>query len=125
MMPNMLRKVEDLEVFRLSHSLVLNVYKLTENFPQEERFGLISQMRRSAYSIPMNIIEGSNRLDTKDYRRFVGIAKGSAGEISYQILLAKDLGYVSDEIYSEMREKYEIVIKMLSSLAKSLGKKAQ
>jgi four helix bundle protein len=125
MMPNMVRKVEDLEVFKLSHSLVLNVYKLTENFPQEERFGLISQMRRSAYSIPMNIIEGSNRLDTKDYRRFVGIAKGSAGEISYQILLAKDLGYVSQEIYSEMREKYEIVIKMLSSLAKSLGKKAQ
>jgi four helix bundle protein len=118
-------KVEDLEVFRLSHSLVLNVYKLTENFPREERFGLISQMRRSAYSIPMNIIEGSNRLDTKDYRRFVGIAKGSAGEISYQILLAKDLGYVSEEIYSEMREKYEIVIKMLSNLAKSLGKKAQ
>lgn len=118
-------RVEDLEVFKLSHSLVLNVYKLTENFPQEERFGLISQMRRSAYSIPMNIIEGSNRLDTKDYRRFVGIAKGSAGEISYQILLAKDLGYVSEEIYSEMREKYEIVIKMLSSLAKSFGKKTQ
>jgi four helix bundle protein len=118
-------KVEDLEVFRLSHSLVLNVYKLTEKFPQEERFGLISQMRRSAYSIPMNIIEGSNRLDTKDYRRFVGIAKGSAGEISYQILLAKDLGYVSEEIYSEMREKYEIVIKMLSNLAKSFCKKAQ
>ena len=118
MMPNMVRKVEDLEVFKLSHSLVLNVYKLTENFSQEERFGLISQMRRSAYSIPMNIIEGSNRLDTKDYRRFVGIAKGSAGEISYQILLAKDLGYVSEEIYSEMRGKYEIVIKMLSNLAK-------
>ena len=118
-------RVEDLEVFKLSHSLVLNVYKLTENFPQEERFGLISQMRRSSYSIPMNIIEGSNRLDTRDYRRFVGIAKGSAGEISYQILLAKDLGYVSEKIYSEMREKYEIVIKMLSSLAKSLGKKTQ
>ena len=71
-------------------------------------------MRRSAYSIPMNLIEGSNRLNTKEYRRFVGIAKGS-GEISYPILLAKDLGYVSEEIHSEMKEKYEIVIKMLSS----------
>ncbi len=119
----MIRRVEDLDVSKLSHSLVLNVYKLTENFPQEERFGLISQMRRSAYSIPMNIIEGSNRLNTKEYRRFVGIAKGSAGEISYQILLAKDLGYVSEEIYSKMKEKYEIVIRMLSNLAKSLGKK--
>jgi four helix bundle protein len=82
-------------------------------------------MRRSAYSIPMNLIEGSNRLNTKEYRRFVGIAKGSAGEISYPILLAKDLGYVSEEIHSEMKEKYEIVIKMLSNSAKSLGKKDQ
>lgn len=121
----MVKDVKDLEVFKLAHSLVLDIYKLTENFPQEERFGLISQMRRSAYSIPMNLIEGSNRLNTKEYRHFVGIAKGSAGEISYQILLTKDLGYVSEEIYSEMKEKYVIVIKMLSSLAKSLGKKNQ
>jgi four helix bundle protein len=73
----------------------------------------------------MNLIEGSNRLNTKEYRRFVGIARGSAGEISYQILLARDLGYVSDEIYSEFRNRYEIVIKMLTNLAKSLNKKAQ
>ncbi len=119
----MIKNVEDLEVFKLSHSLVLRIYKLTESFPQEERFGLIPQMRRSAYSIPMNLIEGSNRLNTKEYRRFVGIGKGSAGEISYQIRLAKDLGYVSEEIYSDLKEKYEIVIKMLSNLAKSLAKK--
>jgi four helix bundle protein len=119
----MVKDVKDLEVFKSAHSLVLDIYKLTENFPQEERFGLIPQMRRSAYSIPMNLIEGSNRLTTKEYRRFVGIAKGSAGEISYQILLAKDLEYVSDGIYSELKDKYEIVIKMLSNLAKSLAKK--
>jgi len=120
-----MKKVEDLDLFRLSHSLVLSIFELTKTFLEEERFGLISQMRRSAYSIPMNLIEGSNRLNTKEYRRFVGIAKGSAGEISYQILLAKDLGYVSKKIYSEIKEKYEIVIKMLSNLAKSLGKKNQ
>jgi four helix bundle protein len=120
-----IKRVEELEVFKLSHSLVLNVYKLTENFPPEERFGLIQQMRRSAYSIPMNLIEGSNRLSTKEYRRFVGIAKGSAGEISYQVMLAKDLGYVPEEVYSELKNKYEIVIKMLSNLAKSLAKKDQ
>jgi four helix bundle protein len=120
-----IKRVEELEVFKLSHSLVLNVYKLTENFPPEERFGLIQQMRRSAYSIPMNLIEGSNRLSTKEYRRFVGIAKGSAGEISYQVILAKDLGYVPEEVYSELKNKYEIVIKMLSNLAKSLAKKDQ
>ncbi len=121
----MVKKVEELEVFKLSHSLVLDIYKLTENFPQEERFSLIPQMRRSAYSIPMNLIEGSNRLNTKEYRRFVGIAKSSAGEISYQILLAKDLGYISEEIYSRLKENYEIVIRMLSNLAKSLTKKTQ
>jgi four helix bundle protein len=103
----MIRNVEDLEVFKLSHSLVLRIYKLTENFPQEERFGLIPQTRRSAYSIPMNLLEGSNRLNTKEYRRFVGIAKGSAGEISYQIRLAKDLGYVSEEIYSDLSDLKE------------------
>lgn len=120
----MIKDVKELEVFKLAHSLVLDIYKLTENFPQEEKFGLINQMRRSAYSIPMNLIEGSNRLSTKEYRRFVGIAKGSTGEISYQILLAKDLGYVSEEICLELENKYKIVIKMLSNLAKSLVKKA-
>ena len=121
----MVKDVKELEVFKLAHSLVLNVYKLTENFPQEERFGLTPQLRRSAYSIPMNLIEGSNRLNSKEYRRFVGIAKGSAGEISYQILLSRDLGYLSEEIFSELKNKYEIVIKMLTNLAKSLSKKDQ
>lgn len=120
----MIKGVKELEVFKLAHSLVLDIYKLAENFPHEERFGLVPQMRRSAYSIPMNLIEGSNRLNTKEYRRFVGIAKGSAGEISYQILLARDLDYISEEIYSDLKNKYEIVIKMLTNLAKSLGKKA-
>jgi four helix bundle protein len=121
----MIRDVKDLEVFKLAHSLVLEIYKLTENFPAAERFGLVSQMRRSAYSIPMNLIEGSNRLNTKEYRRFVGIAKGSTGEISYQLLLSKDLGYVSEEIYLRLREKYHSVIKMLSNLAKSLPNKSK
>jgi four helix bundle protein len=122
---NMIKDVKELDVFKLAHSLVLDIYKLTENFPQEEKFGLISQMRRSAFSIPMNLIEGSNRLNTKEYRRFVGIAKGSAGEISYQILLARDLGYIANEAYLSLKDRYEVVIKMLANLAKSLAKKAQ
>jgi four helix bundle protein len=119
----MIKDVKELEVFKLAHSLVLDIYKITENFPQQERFGLTPQIRRSAFSIPMNLIEGANRLNTKEYRRFVGIAKGSAGEISYQILLAKDLGYIPAEIYLELKNKYETIIKMLTNLAKSLGKK--
>ena len=70
----------------------------------------------------MNLIEGSNRLNTREYRRFVGIVKGSAGEISYQILLARDLRYMTEEMYSNLKNEYEIVIRMLSNLAKSLDK---
>ncbi len=120
----MIKDVTELEVFKLAHSLVLDIYKLTESFPEAERFGLISQMRRSAYSIPMNLIEGGNRLNTKEYRRFVGIARGSTGEISYQILLARDLGYFSEVTYVGLADRYKIVIKMLSNLAKSLDEKA-
>ena len=121
----MVKDVKELEVFKSAHNLVLRIYKITENFPRDERFGLVSQKRRSAFSIPMNLIEGSNRLNTREYRRFVCIAKGSAGEISYQILLAKDLRYMTEEVYSNPKNEYEIVMKMLSNLAKSLDKKIQ
>jgi four helix bundle protein len=94
-----MKTVEDLDVFKLSHQLALQIYEVTKNFPEYEKFGLISQMRRSAYSIPMNLLEGSHRLSTKEYRQFVGIARGSAGEMKSQLLLARDLKYVSNERY--------------------------
>lgn len=74
----MTKYVEDLDGFKLSHSLCQRIYNLTKKIPPEERFGLIAQMRRSAYSIPMNLIEGSYRLNRKEYRQFVGIARGSS-----------------------------------------------
>jgi four helix bundle protein len=117
--PNM-KKVEDLDVFRLSHSLALEIFELTKTFPEEEKFGLISQMRRAAYSIPMNLMEGAYRLGSKEYRRFVGIAKGSAGEVRYQLLLAKDLRFIPVEAYPSLSSRYERVTQMLTKLAKSL-----
>jgi four helix bundle protein len=87
----LMKSVEDLDVFKLSHEMALAIYVLTKNFPEEEKFGLTSQMRRAAYSVPMNLVEGANRLNAKEYRQFVGIAKGSAGEVTYQLLLARDL----------------------------------
>ena len=74
-----MEKVEELDVFKLSHASTLEVFEITKSFPEEEKFGLISQMRRAAYSIPMNLMEGAHRLGSKEYRQFVGIAKGSAG----------------------------------------------
>jgi four helix bundle protein len=115
-----MKKVEDLDLFRLSHSLVLSIFELTKTFPEEEKFGLISQMRRVAYSIPMNLMEGAHRLSSKEYRQFVGIAKGSAGEIKYHLLLVRDLKYISESKYSNFLPEYERVSQMLTKLAKSL-----
>jgi len=100
--------------------LALEIFEITKSFPEEEKIGLISQMRRAAYSVPMNPIEGANRLGSKEYRQFVGIAKGSAGEIKYQLLLARDLGYISEDKYSIPLPRYERVSQMLPNLSKSL-----
>ena len=115
-----MKSVEDLDVFKLAHEATLAIYEITKDFPQEERYGLISQMRRAAYSVPMNLAEGSHRLNRKEYRQFVGIAKGSAGEMKYQLLLTKDLEYIEETSYIELRSKYERISQMLTGLAKSL-----
>ena len=107
-------------MFKLSHPLTSEIFKLTNTFPEGEKFGLISQLTRAAYSIPMNLMEGANRLGSKEYRQFVGIAKGSAGEIKYQLLLARDLGYISEDKYSIPLPRYERVSQMLPNLSKSL-----
>lgn len=120
-----IRSAEDLVVFKKIHALVLSVYTLTEKFPSEEKFGLTYQIRRSAVSIPSNILEGANRLSSKEYRQFVGIAKGSAAELKYQLLLSRDLGYISDDIYQQMNNEMLDIIRMLFGLAKSLGKSAK
>ena len=109
-----------MDVFKLSHSLTVEIYKLTGKFPPEEKFGLSSQMRRSTYSIPMNIVEGAARLGAKEYRKFIGIARGSASEITYQLLLSKDLGYITGDDYASFKERYDRVSKMLTGLIKTL-----
>jgi four helix bundle protein len=113
--------VEGLEVFNKSHHLVLDVYKVTGKFPVGERLGLVPQMRRAVVSIPANLIEGSERVGRLEYRRFVSIAKGSAGELRYYFLVAKDLGYISAEEYSHFRDRIDEFGKMLSGLVKSLS----
>jgi len=111
-----------MDVFKLSHSLTIEIYKITEKFPPEEKFGLSSQMRRAAYSIPINIVEGASRLGTKEYRQFIGIARGSSAEIDYQLLLSRDLGYLSERDYTSLNERYGRVARMLTGLIKTLKK---
>lgn len=90
------KKIEsfkDLTVWEKSHELALEVYKATQNFPEEEKFGLISQMRRAAVSVPVNIAEGFKRRGKKDKIHFYNISQGSLSELDYYVILAKDLGF--------------------------------
>ena len=114
------KSVEDLDVFKDGHNLTLNIYKISKKFPREEKFSLIQQIRRAAASICTNLMEGSHRLGRKEFRQFVGIAKGSAGELKYHLLLAKDLGYLPEEQFIVLRSEAEKISKMLNGLAKSL-----
>ncbi len=111
-------RFEDLEVWKKSHELVLKIYKITKEFPSEEKFGLVSQMRRSAVSIPANIAEGFKKRGLKDKSNFYNIAQGSLEELRYYLILSKDLGYYDNK--KDFHELMEIIGKMLYGLVKSI-----
>jgi four helix bundle protein len=116
-----IESVEELDVFKKAHQVALKTYKISKEFPADEKFGLVSQMRRAAASIATNLIEGGYRLNRAEYRQFVGIARGSSGELKYHILLAKDLGYLLENDYNVLRAELDEISKMLMGLAKSLA----
>ena len=100
-----------------SHELVcLAVYRCTEAFPRTETYGLRSQVRRAAVSIPSNIAEGSCRESDPDFRRFLLMSFGSANEVEYQLLLARDLGYMEASVHEELNANLVTIKKMLYSL---------
>ena len=118
-----MRGVEDLDVFGRAHELTLQLYKATSNFPKEELYALTSQIKRAASSVCANLLEGSHRLGTKEFRQFVGIANGSAGELKYHILLAKDLGYITEDRFIYLKGEIDTICKMLRGLNNSLYRK--
>ena len=118
-----MKSVEELDVFKLAHELTLKIHQVTVKFPKEECFNLVSQMRRAASSVGMNLVEGSMRLNSREFRQFVGIARGSAAEVGYQLLLARNLGYLQNDAYRELRSSYDRVGQMLTRLAQSLGRR--
>ena len=109
------KNFSDLIVWQKAHQLVLDIYRISKKFPKEETFGITSQVRRAAISIPANIAEGFARTGTKDKLRFYNIAAGSLNEVSYYILLAKDLNYTST---TELRDEVEEVSRILKSYTK-------
>ena len=106
------RSFEDLEVWKRAHQFVLDVYKLTEVFPKHELYGLTSQIRRAAVSIPANFAEGFRRSSKPDKLRFYNIALGSLEECRYYLRLSSDLNYAET---GDLRSRLEEISKMLTS----------
>ena len=111
-----MKDFRQLQVWEKSHQLALAVYKATREFPKEELYGLTSQIRRASMSVPTNIAEGCGRYTDAEFARFLQIAMGSASETEYQLLLGKDLRFLSNELYKKLHNDVEEVKRMLASL---------
>ncbi len=111
-----------LKVWEDAHKFTIDIYNITQKFPNNEQYGLTSQIRRSSSSIATNIVKGCGQLDNGNLIRFLGIAKGSAFETEYQLLLSKDLGYIDINEYNILTEKIKSIIRRLNNLIKSLKK---
>jgi four helix bundle protein len=112
-----MRNYKDLMVWDKAHKLTLAIYRETNGFPKEERFGLTSQVRRASSSIPANLAEGCGRRSDGEMGRFVQIAMGSGAELSYHLLLCRDLGILGTEEFSRLSADLEEVMRMLSALS--------
>jgi four helix bundle protein len=119
----MLQNYKDLNVWQKSYELCLKTYRITAEFPNGERYGLTSQIRRSTVSIPSNIAEGYGRRTTVDYIRMLYISYGSVCELETQILLAGDLGYIEKGALGTARKDIAEIERMLKALIRSLENK--
>ena len=117
----LLESFDKLLVWQRAHSLVLKLYVVTNTFPKEEIWGLTSQIRRAAVSVPSNIVEGKARGSRKDFKRFLLIARGSLEEVKYQSLLAKELKYMNDEQYEEVAAMIDNVGRLLGGMIKKVS----
>jgi len=116
---------KDLDVYRKSIDFVVDIYKITESFPESERFGLVSQLRRAAVSLPSNLAEGSGRNGKKELINFLHIARGSLFEIGTQLEISQRLGFVSQDDYDKLEERRATIQRMMNALISSLRKKGE
>ncbi len=114
-----MKNYKELVVWRRAHNMTLEIYRVTGTFPREELYGLTSQLRRSAASIGANIAEGSGRRATKEICRFLQIARGSASESEYHLLLARDLKMLSEQDFKKLSEDADAIQRMLTALIQS------
>ena len=115
-----MRNYRDLQVWEKAHKLTLAIYQGTYDFPKEERFALTSQIRRSSASIAANLAEGCGRRSDGEMARFIQISMGSGSELSYHLLLPRDLDLLKNTEYSRLNSDLEKVMRMLSSLSQKI-----
>jgi four helix bundle protein len=116
-----MRNFRKYKVWELGHEVTLDVYKLSNEFPKDERFGITSQMRRCSSSVPANIAEGCGRETEKEFKRFLVIANGSATELEYFLILITDLKFAQQESIDKLVEKVDQLKRSLNRLISKLG----
>ena len=119
---NNARTHRDLDVWKKSIDLVTLIYKFTANYPKDEMYGLTSQIRRCAVSIPSNIAEGSARTTKKDFSHFLAIALGSVAELETQLIISKNLNYLPETVLNELMPELISIRRMTLGLRKSINK---
>lgn len=116
-----MRNFRKYQVWELGHQITLDVYNLTNSFPNNEKYGLISQMRRASSSVPANIAEGCGRESEVEFRRFLNIANGSATELEYFLILVKDLNFVSELNIKDLVGKVDQLKRSLNKLISKIN----
>jgi four helix bundle protein len=116
-----MRDFKKYDIWQLSHSLTLDVYKITSNFPKDKLYGLSSQIRRAVASIPTNISEGCGRNSDKEFNQFLNIVLGSANETEYLFILSKDLKYISEELFYNLDSKINTIKSKIFKLKEKLN----
>lgn len=117
-----MRDYKKINAWERSHRFFLGIYELTEQFPSDEKFGIISQLRRAALSIPTNIAEGCGRSTERELVRFMDIASGSASEVDYLLYLAMELNYIDQDQYDTASNELTEIRKMISGYIKTVRK---
>ncbi|TDK50131.1 four helix bundle protein [Algoriphagus formosus] len=116
-----MHRYKELKVWQKAIDLAVEVYRITEKLPAEERFGLISQINRCAISIPSNIAEGAGRNTNKDFNHFLGISLGSSFELDTQMIISNRLGYVNNADFEEIEKELEYIQNMIVKLKQNLN----
>ncbi|TYB35360.1 MAG: four helix bundle protein [Flexistipes sinusarabici] len=114
------RSWNDLIVWQKAHNLVLEIFEIVKTFPNEEKYCIVSQIKRSVYSVPANIVEGHSKNSNKDFIKYLYIARGSAEELKYFLLLSRDLEYLENSVYEDLLSKLNEISYLLNRLIKSL-----